>query len=37
MGCYRPCLAYALAADEREGLGGGLLPGDRRQMPRTVV
>ena len=27
-----PCLAYALAADERYGIWGGTLPGERRVM-----
>lgn len=31
------CLAYALAADEREGVWGGLLPDERRAMVRTAA
>ncbi len=28
------CLAYAVAADERSGVWGGLLPGERRRLAR---
>ncbi len=28
------CLAYAVAANERAGVWGGLLPGERRQLAR---
>lgn len=31
------CLTYALAADEREGLWGGLMPDERRAMRRTAA
>jgi hypothetical protein len=41
-GCGRcparsPCLAYALAADERFGVWGGLLPDERREMRRQAA
>lgn len=31
------CLAYALAADEREGVWGGLLPDERRLVSATAA
>ena len=31
------CLAYAVAADEREGIWGGTLPDERRVMRRAVA
>jgi hypothetical protein len=41
-GCWRcpardACLAYAVAADERGGIWGGLLPDERREMRRQAA
>lgn len=41
-GCWRcpardACLAYAVAANEREGIWGGTLPGERREMRQTAA
>lgn len=41
-GCWRcparePCLAYAVAAGEREGVWGGLLPEERREMRQLAA
>jgi hypothetical protein len=41
-GCWRcpareACLDYAVAANEREGVWGGLLPSERRESGRTAA
>ncbi|GAA3172702.1 transcriptional regulator WhiB2 [Blastococcus jejuensis] len=41
-GCWRcparePCLAYAVAAGEREGVWGGMLPEERQEDIRSVA
>ena len=36
-GAREACLSYALAADEREGVWGGLLPEERRALLRRTT